>query len=99
MRLQPRQNPLEWLNRPACESEKFRDCCRFRSSGGHGRTGSCGRKPRPPLIIQQSFDQDGGAIVSQLTQMNIPYRFSGEASGAIEVPADKVHEPRLRLAQ
>ncbi|XPE23565.1 hypothetical protein ACNKHM_24255 [Shigella sonnei] len=33
-------------------------------------------------------DQDGGAIVSQLTQMNIPYRFS-EASGAIEVPADK----------
>ncbi len=30
--------------------------------------------------------------------MNIPYRFS-EASGAIEVPADKVHELRLRLAQ
>ncbi|MFP1483732.1 flagellar basal-body MS-ring/collar protein FliF [Escherichia coli] len=40
----------------------------------------------------------GGAIVSQLTQMNIPYRVS-EASGAIEVPADKVHELRLRLAQ
>ncbi len=40
----------------------------------------------------------GGGIVSQLTQMNIPYRFS-EASGAIEVPADKVHELRLRLAQ
>ncbi|MFP1495620.1 hypothetical protein ACLB1Q_02225 [Escherichia coli] len=28
----------------------------------------------------------------------VPYRFS-EASGAIEVPADKVHELRLRLAQ
>ena len=43
-------------------------------------------------------DQDGGAIVTQLTQMNIPYRFS-ENGGAIEVPADKVHELRLRLAQ
>lgn len=30
--------------------------------------------------------------------MNIPYRFT-EGSGAIEVPADKVHELRLRLAQ
>lgn len=43
-------------------------------------------------------DQDGGAIVTQLTQMNVPYRFT-EGSGAIEVPADKVHELRLRLAQ
>lgn len=30
--------------------------------------------------------------------MNVPYRFT-EGSGAIEVPADKVHELRLRLAQ
>lgn len=30
--------------------------------------------------------------------MNIPYRFAN-GSGAIEVPADKVHELRLRLAQ
>ncbi|EFJ4758943.1 flagellar MS-ring protein [Escherichia coli O121:H19 str. K5269] len=49
-------------------------------------------------LFSNLSDQDGGAIVSQLTQMNIPYRFS-EASGAIEVPADKVHELRLRLAQ
>lgn len=42
-------------------------------------------------------DQDGGAIVTQLTQMNIPYRFSDSGS-ALLVPADKVHEIRLRLA-
>ena len=31
-------------------------------------------------------------------QMNIPYRFA-DNGGALEVPADKVHELRLRLAQ
>ncbi len=30
--------------------------------------------------------------------MNIPYRFA-DNGGALEVPADKVHELRLRLAQ
>ncbi|HFK3155552.1 TPA: flagellar basal-body MS-ring/collar protein FliF [Citrobacter sedlakii] len=49
-------------------------------------------------LFSNLSDQDGGAIVTQLTQMNIPYRFT-EGSGAIEVPADKVHELRLRLAQ
>ncbi|HHL9383859.1 TPA: flagellar basal-body MS-ring/collar protein FliF [Escherichia coli] len=54
------------------------------------------KAPDYRTLFSNLSDQDGGAIVSQLTQMNIPYRFS-EASGAIEVPADKVHE--LRLAQ
>lgn len=57
-----------------------------------------GESPDYRTLFSNLSDQDGGAIVSQLTQMNIPYRFS-EASGAIEVPADKVHELRLRLAQ
>ncbi len=56
------------------------------------------KTPDYRTLFSNLSDQDGGAIVTQLTQMNIPYRFT-EGSGAIEVPADKVHELRLRLAQ
>jgi len=42
-------------------------------------------------------DKDGGAVVAQLSQMNVPYRFA-EGGSAILVPADKVHEARLKLA-
>jgi len=56
------------------------------------------KQPDYRVLYSNVSDQDGGAIVTQLTQMNIPYRFS-ETGGAIEVPADKVHELRLRLAQ
>lgn len=43
-------------------------------------------------------DQDGGAVVAQLTQMNVPYRFD-EQRGAIMVPEDQVYGLRLKLAQ
>lgn len=56
------------------------------------------KSPDYRTLFSNLSDQDGGAIVTQLTQMNFPYRFT-EGSGAIEVPADKVHELRLRLAQ
>ncbi|EPY8425303.1 flagellar basal-body MS-ring/collar protein FliF [Citrobacter youngae] len=56
------------------------------------------KTPDYRTLFSNLSDQDGGAIVTQLTQMNVPYRFT-EGSGAIEVPADKVHELRLRLAQ
>ena len=56
------------------------------------------KQPDYRVLYSNVSDQDGGAIVTQLTQMNIPYRFS-DTGGAIEVPADKVHELRLRLAQ
>lgn len=56
------------------------------------------KSPDYRTLFSNLSDQDGGAIVSQLTQMNIPYRFA-DNGGAIEVPADKVHELRLRLAQ
>lgn len=46
------------------------------------------KAPDYRTLFSNLSDQDGGAIVSQLTQMNIPYRFS-EASGAIEVPQIK----------
>jgi len=43
-------------------------------------------------------DKDGGAILAQLSQMNVPYKHA-EGGSAILVPADKVHDVRLKLAQ
>lgn len=56
------------------------------------------KSPDYRTLFSNLSDQDGGAIVTQLTQMNVPYRFA-DNGGALEVPADKVHELRLRLAQ
>ncbi|KNC89435.1 flagellar basal-body MS-ring/collar protein FliF [Trabulsiella odontotermitis] len=56
------------------------------------------KSPDYRTLFSNLSDQDGGAIVTQLQQMNVPYRFA-DSGGAIEVPADKVHELRLRLAQ
>jgi len=42
-------------------------------------------------------DKDGGAIIAQLSQMNVPYRHA-DGGGAILVPAAKVHDVRLKLA-
>ena len=42
-------------------------------------------------------DKDGGAIIAQLSQMNVPYRHA-EGGAAILVPASKVHDVRLKLA-
>lgn len=55
------------------------------------------KSPDYRTLYSNLSDQDGGAIVTQLTQMNIPYRFAD--NGVLEVPAEKVHELRLRLAQ
>lgn len=56
------------------------------------------KAPDYRVLYNNLSDEDGGAIVTQLTQMNIPYRFN-ENGGALMVPAEKVHELRLRLAQ
>ena len=56
------------------------------------------KSPDYRVLYNNLSDEDGGAIVTQLTQMNIPYRFN-ESGGALMVPAEKVHELRLRLAQ
>lgn len=42
-------------------------------------------------------DKDGGAIIAQLSQLNIPYKFA-DGGGAILVPAGQVHDARLKLA-
>ncbi|MFC0141581.1 flagellar basal-body MS-ring/collar protein FliF [Erwinia mallotivora] len=56
------------------------------------------RQPDYRVLYNNLSDEDGGAIITQLTQMNIPYQFD-DKSGAITVPAEKVYELRLRLAQ
>jgi flagellar M-ring protein FliF len=55
------------------------------------------RTPDWRVLYTNLADKDGGAIVAQLAQMNIPYKYS-EGGGAVLVPADKVHDVRLRLA-
>ncbi|WP_050797475.1 flagellar basal-body MS-ring/collar protein FliF [Hylemonella gracilis] len=49
------------------------------------------------VLFSGLSDKDGGAIIAQLTQMQVPYQYT-EGGGAILVPADKVHDTRLRLA-
>ncbi|TKI08279.1 flagellar basal-body MS-ring/collar protein FliF [Martelella alba] len=55
------------------------------------------RSPDYRVLYSNIGDRDGGDIVTQLTQMNIPYRFA-EQGTAIMVPADSVYETRLKLA-
>ncbi|OPF62704.1 flagellar basal-body MS-ring/collar protein FliF [Hydrogenophaga sp. H7] len=56
-----------------------------------------GRQPDWKVLYNNLGDKDGGAIIAQLTTMNVPYKYT-EGGGAIMVPADKVHDTRLRLA-
>jgi len=56
-----------------------------------------GRTPSYQVLYSNLSDRDGGAIVSALGQLNVPYKFA-EGGGAILVPAEMVHEARLRLA-
>ncbi len=50
------------------------------------------------LLYANLSDKDGGAVLAQLTQLNVPYKIT-EGGAAITVPADKVHDVRLKLAQ
>ena len=56
-----------------------------------------GRQPDYRVLFSNLSDKDGGAIVAQLSQMNVPYKHA-EGGGAILVPSDRVHDVRLRLA-
>ena len=42
-------------------------------------------------------EKDGGQVIAQLAQMNVPYRFA-ENGSTIMVPSGKVHELRMKLA-
>lgn len=56
-----------------------------------------GRQSEWRVLFANLSDKDGGAIIAQLSQMNVPYKYT-EGGQAILVPADKVHDTRLRLA-
>ena len=56
-----------------------------------------GRQAEWRVLYANLADKDGGAVVAQLTTMNIPYKYA-DGGGAILVPADKVYDTRLRLA-
>lgn len=49
------------------------------------------------VLYANLSDKDGGAILAQLSQMNVPYKHA-DGGAAILVPADKVHDVRLKLA-
>jgi flagellar M-ring protein FliF len=49
------------------------------------------------VLFSNLDDQDGGAIVTALGQMNVPYQFSDNGR-SILVPADKVYRTRMQLA-
>ncbi|OJB38477.1 flagellar M-ring protein FliF [Burkholderia ubonensis] len=55
------------------------------------------RAPDYRVLYSNLSDRDGGAIIAALQQANVPYKFT-DAGGAILVPANQVHETRLKLA-
>jgi flagellar M-ring protein FliF len=56
-----------------------------------------GQQPDYRVLFSNFNDKDGGAIVASLQQLNIPYKYS-EGGNAILVPANQVHDARLKLA-
>ena len=49
------------------------------------------------VLYANLSDKDGGAILAQLSQMNVPYRHA-DGGAAILVPSGQVHDVRLKLA-
>ena len=55
------------------------------------------KAPDYRVLFSNFTDRDGGAIVASLQTLNVPYKYS-EGGSAILVPADQVHDARLKLA-
>ncbi|MEY4593393.1 MAG: hypothetical protein RIR18_2288 [Pseudomonadota bacterium] len=55
------------------------------------------RQPEFKTVFSNLTERDGGAIITALEQLNVPYKFT-DGTGAIQVPSSRVHEIRLRLA-
>lgn len=53
--------------------------------------------PEYRVLFSNYSDRDGGAITAALDQMGVEYKFS-EGGSAILVPAEKIHDLRLKLA-
>lgn len=54
------------------------------------------QQPNWKVLFSNLTEKDGGAIVAILEAQNTPHRFSN--NGSLLVPADRVHEVRLKLA-
>jgi flagellar M-ring protein FliF len=55
------------------------------------------QQPDYRVLLSNFNDRDGGAIVTALQQMNVPYKYS-DGGNAILVPANQVYDTRLKLA-
>ncbi|MBI5938127.1 MAG: flagellar M-ring protein FliF [Betaproteobacteria bacterium] len=55
------------------------------------------RTPDYRVLFSNLSERDGGAVVTALQQMNVPYKMA-EGSGAILVPSEQVYDLRFRLA-
>eukprot|EP01114_Cavostelium_apophysatum_P000409 TRINITY_DN1037_c0_g1_i1.p2 TRINITY_DN1037_c0_g1~~TRINITY_DN1037_c0_g1_i1.p2 ORF type:complete len:566 (-),score=165.09 TRINITY_DN1037_c0_g1_i1:3668-5365(-) len=53
--------------------------------------------PEYRVLFSNYSDRDGGAITASLDQMGVKYKFS-EGGSAILVPAEQIHDLRLKLA-
>jgi len=56
-----------------------------------------GRQAEWRVLYSNLSDKDGGSVIAQLGTLNIPYKYT-EGGGAILVPADRVHDVRLKMA-
>lgn len=56
-----------------------------------------GRQAEWRVLYSNLSDKDGGAVIAQLSTMNVPYKHA-DGGGAILVPADRVYDARLKLA-
>ena len=54
------------------------------------------RQPDWKVLFSNLNEKDGGAIVAILETQNTPHRYSD--GGSLMVPAERVHEVRLKLA-
>ncbi len=52
--------------------------------------------PDYKVLYGNLSDRDGGGVIAALQTMNVPYKFAD--GGALLVPANQVHEVKLRLA-
>ena len=55
------------------------------------------KQPAYGVLFSNMSEQDGGAVIDALKQMNVPYKFS-DGNTAILVPTEQARETRLALA-
>ena len=56
-----------------------------------------GQEPNYRVLYSSLSDKDSGQIIDALQKNNIPYKVD-QGSGAIQVPMERVHDARLKLA-